>query len=909
MRSRLKNIIENINFNPAHPTVKRAAFRSRLRSGTLGAAFFFGIIIISLFFKTIPIAGAAGILLLNSYHQGHKWTDDINQGVYSILSHGPEFHTLYTEQMDAGRFKKKEDRDNLTQWLAAKYRHISIDAVIVSDGIALGYLLMVKNRLFPEIPVIFCGTNGYPKKDLTAIEKVTDVTETPDLQRNITLIAALHPDTRRIVVITDTFADSLELNQSLSNDPGAALSRIAVVCWKGLSHQQLINRIDRLSAGDIVLYLTFYGQEGDRAEQNIQTLYLLSKGCRVPIYSVWDGYLGHGIVGGYLLNGFEQGRAAGRRVLKILSGQVTDRPELRQDTHRYMFDYRQMRRFSIDPERLPEDSTIIYQPQSIFTQHRIIVTIVLGGVIGLHFIIFSLILNVLKRRRAETDILKNQRRFNTIIETAKEGFVEIDPHMTVLQVNPEMCAMIGRSRKAIVGSLITNYMTTASASKLKRHLKGTLSGSRCSFEITITRQNQNKIYCLFNMSPIMDETQSGIGCFAMVSDVTELKLLESQLLQAQKMEAIGNLAGGIAHDFNNRLQTISGYTQLLLHDKNRSEPEMEKLAAIQRSVRSSCELIDQLLMFSRKIESRLTPTDLNREVRQIRKILQRTIPRMIGIQLKLSSDIGIINANPPQIEQIIMNLSINASHAMPTGGTLTIATANVTLDEKFCKQNIEAMPGNFVRLRIKDNGIGMTKEILEHIFEPFFSTKSPGKGTGLGLAMVHGIIKNHNGFITCRSIPDQGACFDLYFPMIPIDPNTLTLHVAPELEMVGGRETILLVEDDMENLDVEKSMLERFGYTVLTAKNYDEALAVFRKDSNMIDLTILDLNLPGAGGHSILKEIIAMTPSTKVLISSGFSGLAVKHALAAGASGYIRKPYQMADLLGQVRAIIDRKSS
>lgn len=894
MGTLLKNIFKKNYINLNHSALSHAA------------AFCCGIILI--LHRIIPAADAANILLVNSYHQGHKWTDDITQGVYAVVSNAPEPHVVFTEQMDAMRFRKKKDRDDLTRWLGIKYNKIPVDVIIATDCIAQDYLMKIRDNLFPDVPLVFCGANGYDKKYPKNIQMVRVVKTAPDFQSGLNLILSLHPDTRRVVAISDASPSALELFKIFAEKIKPTLNRVSVVFWKGLCQEEIISRVSKLSEGDILLYLTLQPLLCDQSEQNIITLQVLSKKCRVPIYSFWDCYLGEGIVGGYLVNGFEHGRAAGRRALAILAGNTGEpSPELLQSPNRYMFDYNKIRRFSIDLGRLPKDSIMINQPQSIFTRHRTIVTIFLGGVICLHFIIFSLVLNILKLRRAEADILKNQRRLNMIMETAKEGFVEIDPQMIVIEVNPEMCTMIGRPRKEIVGTPITTYMTLASTSRLKRYLRGTLTGSRCSFEITINQNNQNQIFCLFNMSPILNETHVGISCFAMVSDVTELKRLENQLIQAQKMEAIGNLAGGIAHDFNNRLQTISGYTQLLLHDEGRSEPDLTKLNAIEKSVRSSCELIDQLLMFSRKIESKLTPTNLNREVRQIKKILERTIPRMISIHLELAPDIGIINANPPQIEQVLMNLGINASHAMPAGGRLTITTANLTLDEAFCQQNIEAIPGSFVRLRVQDSGIGMTKEILEHIFEPFFSTKSPGKGTGLGLAMVHGIIKNHNGFITCRSIPDQGSCFDLYFPILPVDPSTLTLHINPEFKMVGGNETILLIEDDQENLDVEKSMLERFGYTVLSAENYDEAISKYKKAKKRIDLTILDLNMPGTGGQYILKEILAMTPGTKVLISSGFSGLAVKRALAAGAAGYIRKPYQLADLLQQVRKIIDRK--
>lgn len=1006
--------------------------RKFLRLGQHAGTFFLVLFGISVCFKSIPAASAADILLLNSYHQGDLWTDDITRGVYSAFSQLPNAHTIYTEQMDAMRFPGKRHRKRLTQRLRSKYQGFSFKAVIASDDIALDYLIRFRDTLFPKTPIVFCGADFIEENDLQNLRGVIGINETASLEKTVALILRLHPDTQRIAVISDRTPAGVKLSRKILEFIRPTHELITFIFFEDLSPPGLIHRISQLSQGDVLLYLTLQTDEKAPRAEKIRTFQAISKRCRIPIYGIRDDYLGHGIVGGHLVNGFAQGQAAAQLTLKILNGErVEDLPGISQSPNRYMFDYNEMRRFSIEPDQLPEESTIVNRPNSIYTQHKTVITAFLGGIIGLHFIIFSLVLNILKRRRAEAVVLKNQRRFNTIMETAKEGFIEIDPKAVVQDVNPEMCAMIGRQRREIVGRSVAAFLTPASADQLRQHLQLTLAGTRCSFEITITRHDQKRIACLFNMSPFLDEMQTGIGCFAMVSDVTELKIaesalqkseetlratfestedgllvvaqdgnvthlntkfmhmwnlafpsgelndsrkllqyikeglerpeesdtkigrlplapaksletlklrngrtlerfscpliieereagrvwifrditekkeLESQLLQAQKMEAIGNLAGGIAHDFNNRLQTISGYAQLLLHDKDRSESDATKLTAIERSVRSSGELIDQLLMFSRKITSKLTPTDLNHEVRHIRKLLERTIPRMIRINLKLADDLGIINADPPQIEQVLMNLSINASHAMPAGGTLTIVTENVLLDSTFCKQNLGATPGKFVRLRVRDSGMGMTKEILDHIYEPFFTTKSPGKGTGLGLAMVHGIIKNHNGYIACSSILNQGSCFDLYFPILSMDIDTMTLHVTTESNMVGGMETILLVEDDAENLDVGRSMLERFGYTVLTAADHEEALAEFTKAIEIIDLTILDLNMPGTGGQSILKAILAMAPSARILIASGFSGLAVKHALAAGAAGYIRKPYRMADLLLQVRRMID----
>lgn len=284
----------------------------------------------------------------------------------------------------------------------------------------------------------------------------------------------------------------------------------------------------------------------------------------------------------------------------------------------------------------------------------------------------------------------------------------------------------------------------------------------------------------------------------------------------------------------------------------------------------------------------------------------RALPRSITIELELDKHLHIINADPSQIEQIIMNLGINASHAMPNGGRLNIRTENVILDDKFCKSHVGFTPGKYVCLTVQDTGMGMKPEVLERIFEPFFTTKPEGMGTGLGLSMVHGIIKNHQGHILCSSMPGSGTRFEIYFPalLVTSEHELATDNVASKLK--GGVETILLVDDEPDNLEIGASLLERFGYQVLTAENGTNALELFKSKSKSIALTILDLDLPAVDGRQVLETMLAMDPGAKVLIASGHgTDAAVQGAIGAGAAGFIKKPYQLVDMLTVIRDILD----
>ena len=387
----------------------------------------------------------------------------------------------------------------------------------------------------------------------------------------------------------------------------------------------------------------------------------------------------------------------------------------------------------------------------------------------------------------------------------------------------------------------------------------------------------------------------------------EKEKLQIQLQQAQKMEAVGTLAGGIAHDFNNLLQAISGYSELLVMDKEEQDPDYGNIIAIQEAGLRASNLVRQLLLFSRKADTERKPVDLNHEIEQARKMLERAIPKMVKIHVHASGRLWPVNADPVQIEQIVLNLGINAADAMPDGGTLLIETENVTLDREYAHTHLDSNAGRYVLLTVSDTGHGMNEETAKKIFEPFFTTKEIGKGTGLGLASVYGIVKSHSGHISCYSEEGQGTVFKIYLPAMeqiggaPVTNASLGLHV-------GGNETILLVDDDESIRGFAGQTLQRFGYTVLAASTGEEALEIFSGKPGEIDLVIMDIGMPGMGGHKCLAELLKIDPSAKVIIASGYSiNGQVKKTLDAGAVGYIGKPYQLAVLLEKVRDVLDKK--
>jgi signal transduction histidine kinase/ActR/RegA family two-component response regulator len=385
----------------------------------------------------------------------------------------------------------------------------------------------------------------------------------------------------------------------------------------------------------------------------------------------------------------------------------------------------------------------------------------------------------------------------------------------------------------------------------------------------------------------------------------ELSQTQDQLAQAGKMEAIGHLAGGVAHDFNNLLMVIMGRTELLLNDLEATDPKRSTAKVIEQTAQRAADLTRQLLAFSRKQVLNPAVLDLNAVVSKMGEMLRRLIGEDIALVTVLGSALGHVKTDPGQIEQIIMNLAVNARDAMPEGGRLTLETANVELDAAYTRKHVGARPGPHVMLALSDTGIGMDAQTQARIFEPFFTTKGPRKGTGLGLAMVYGIVKQSGGNIWVYSEPGKGATFKIYLPRIedPIDGSQVGSSLpAP----VHGVETILLVEDEDTVRDLTRDILEAHGYTVLEARHGAEALRISEQHAGTIDLMLTDVVMPEMGGREVAERLTVLRPATKVLFMSGYTDSAiVHHGLLDAGTAFLQKPFSATVLVRKVRATLD----
>ena len=517
--------------------------------------------------------------------------------------------------------------------------------------------------------------------------------------------------------------------------------------------------------------------------------------------------------------------------------------------------------------------------------------------------VYAVYKDITERKQAEEERI----RLATAVDQAAESVIISDKRGTIQYVNPAFERLSGFTKDDIVGRNFRVLKSDTHDDGFYREMWKTISsGKGWAGQIGNRMKDGSLRQFETTISPIRDDSGAIVSFVSVNRDVTQEVALEAQLLQAQKMEAVGTLAGGIAHDFNNLLQVIQGYTEVLLHGVSEDPSNYEPLQKIHRSSKRGAELTRQLLTFSRKVQSERRPLDLNQEVEQVKNLLERTIPKMIEIELHLDKTPAIVSADPVQVEQALMNLAVNAMDAMPEGGKIIFETERATLDEEFCRTHLGARPGEYVLLTISDTGHGMNKEILEHVFEPFYTTKEVGKGTGLGLAMVYGIVKTHEGYILCYSELDSGTTFKIYLPAL-VQGGHRREASEGEDQLKGGDETILLVDDEEYIRELGVELLSNVGYEVLTATDGENALQLYRKEQQRIDLIILDLVIPGMGGKKCYEEILKINPQAKILIVSGYYSVngPGKEAMEAGAKGFVGKPFDVSHMLKAVRDILD----
>jgi two-component system, cell cycle sensor histidine kinase and response regulator CckA len=514
--------------------------------------------------------------------------------------------------------------------------------------------------------------------------------------------------------------------------------------------------------------------------------------------------------------------------------------------------------------------------------------------------------DITDRKRAEKEIHRSQQRLRIHAEHTPLAVIEWDPQFRVAAWNAAAERIFGFSREEAIGQPGTFIVSPASlqhVDKVWQELIEQKGGTRSTNDNTT--KDGRTISCEWYNTPLVDEAGRILGVASLVQDVTERVTLEERLRQSQKMEAIGRLAGGVAHDFNNMLTIIMGYSQILAEQLPPTGRLADATAQIRTTADRAAGITRQLLAFSRKQVLSPRLIDLNIIMMNLDTMLRRLIGEDIEVLAMPGRDLGTVKADPGQIEQVIMNLALNARDAMPRGGKLTLETENVNLDDSYARDHTPLQPGRYVMLAVSDTGTGMSPETQAHIFEPFFTTKDVGKGTGLGLSTVYGIVKQSGGYIWVYSEPDRGTTFKIYLPRVEQPAETLRAEKRPTVDH-RGTETILLVEDDVLLRELTSSVLKDCGYKVLPAANSEEGLALCRANLHDLHLLVTDVIMPGMNGRQLSDQVKQISPRTKVLYVSGYTNNAIVHygVLDTGLS-FLPKPFSLSALIAKVREVLD----
>ncbi|PYO63183.1 MAG: hypothetical protein DMD70_04455 [Gemmatimonadetes bacterium] len=517
----------------------------------------------------------------------------------------------------------------------------------------------------------------------------------------------------------------------------------------------------------------------------------------------------------------------------------------------------------------------------------------------------------IERSHAEADLRASEARLKAIIDAALDAVITMDGDGVVLSWSPQAERVFGwPASEAVGGKLSTTIIPPRYREAHERglaHFLGTGEGPVLNQRIEITglRRDGREIPVELTITPVR---LGGAWLFsAFLRDISERKLLEAQLRQAQKMEAVGRLAGGIAHDFNNLLTAIIGYTDLALADLREGDPMRQDMEEILRAAHRAAGLTRQLLAFSRQQVLAPRVLDLNEVVQTVDKMLGRLVGEDIELQSVLAPGLGHIKADPGQLEQVIVNLAVNARDAMPTGGKLTIETADVEMAETRGRDLTTVPAGRYVMLAITDSGTGMDEDTKARIFEPFFTTKEQGKGTGLGLATVYGIVKQSGGFIWVYSEPGHGTTFKIYLPRVEGAADALAPPVGTAA-VPRGTETVLIVEDEEAVRALAKTALARKGYRVLEAANGGEALLLCESERAPIHLLVTDVVMPGLGGADLAQRLAPLRSEMKVLFISGYTDrAAARHGTMQPGAAYLEKPFSLDALARKVREVLDRE--
>jgi len=889
-----------------------------------------------------PADQSRSVLILNSYHQGFSSTDDLVATISDVLKSEFDDIKIYIEYLDARRFFDESLSQLSLNLLRQKYGNQKPDVIIATEDNSLDFLVKYHKQLFPVTPVVFCGISEEKKTDVIDGEFFTGIVEVLDIRPTIELSLKLHPQTKRIIVLTDTSLQGRG-DRHKTQAVEAFFPNIEFEYLNGeeLSHDELKKSLRSNTKDSIVLLFSWMQDRfGEYLNLN-ESVGFVSSNSTVPVYGLTMAKLGKGIVGGKLMNGIVHGQKSAEFALRILNDEAPSSiPIIKESINPYMFDYVQLKRWRIDESLLPAESILINQPVSFYSVYKQLVWLVSVVFSILVFLLILLLVYIGLKRKMEKNLKESEEKYRTIFNSAavslweydytgvvsiieklkKDGVHDIRLYanenpdviqriisaIKLVDVNETTLRLYGAGTKEEVLSSIGKHQLPESYQVFLNALAALMEGKQYFECETVNETLDGRIINILLRMIFPFSRKEDNMALVTVTDITDLKRLEEQLQIRERMDSLGTLAGGIAHDFNNLLAGIMGNIDILrMECENFTNDQKEYLDEAFRSSKRAAKLIREIQSLSRGAISEITSVDLYDVAHDVFTILKRTTDKLIDKRIDIQPGTFIVTGRSEQLHQVLLNLGTNSVHAIVKKGTKHGDYVRITAkDYELRVKDRTGLPdGDYIHIFFEDTGGGMSDKVKRKAFDPLFTTKdlSSQKGQGLGLAMVYNIItRYHNGYIDIETTEGKGTVFHIYLPKATTDVSSKKTE-NPRIE--GGKETILVVDDEASIRNLTEISLKKYGYSILTAANGQEGLDVYIAHNDSVDLIILDLTMPVMSGKTFIDRLMKINPDIKIIISSGH-GEQEMHKYPE-AKGYLEKPFSIKELAKTTRAVLD----